>query len=332
MEFTKSKLFGISNKKYLSELLNVELKTIKDVDSNYKVEPFFKEVNGKNRELYNPSEVHKKVLKKIVKLLSCIEYPEYVYGGIPNVGYVDNASRHLEKEYLLLLDITNFFPSTKDSYVYNFFYNTMCQSSDIAKILTNLTTVKIENGDERFLPQGFSTSPILSFLAYHEMYEKLEDFAKNNKFTFSAYYDDFTFSSNKFIHANKRREAISIIEKYGLQVNNKKTRLTICNYTRITGVIINGNIKKAPKKLHKKMYDCYRLLLNMDKCPEKFTQNEFIDTCNRFQGCIAAIQSIETERNLEHYKNTLRYIRTKFDVPIEKKKKHLYFNNIWIAD
>ncbi|MDB1653538.1 reverse transcriptase family protein [Enterococcus durans] len=326
MDFTKSRLYGISNKKYLSELIQLELKTLKNVDSYYEVAPFFKKVNGKKRELYNPSEAHKRALKNIVKGLSYIGFPDYVYGGIPLVGYVDNASRHLEKEYLLLLDITNFFPSTKDSYVYSFFHNTMSQSEDLAKILTNLTTVK--KGDERFLPQGFSTSPMLTFLSYHQMYEELNAFSKRNNFTFSAYYDDFTFSSDKFIHTNKRREAIAIIEKYGLQVNKKKTRLTICNHTRVTGVIIHGDTKKAPKKLHKKMYDYYRLLLDMDKEPTKYTQDEFIDTCNRLQGCLAAIQSIERERNLEHYKNTLRHVRTKFDVPVEKKKKQLYFRNI----
>ena len=95
-------------------------------------------------------------------------------------------------------------------------------------------------------------------------------------------------------------------------------------------MIIHENTKKAPKKLNKKMYDHYRLLLEMDKDPSNFVQDEFIDTCNRLQGCIAAIQSIEKERNMEHYQNTLRYIRTKFDVPVEKKKKHLYFKNVQI--
>lgn len=41
MDFTKSRLYGVSNKKYLSELLQLELKTLKDVDNNYEVEPFF---------------------------------------------------------------------------------------------------------------------------------------------------------------------------------------------------------------------------------------------------------------------------------------------------
>lgn len=52
-----------------------------------------------------------------------------------------------------------------------------------------------------------------SFLSYHQMYEELNKFSKSNNFTFSAYYDDFKCSSDKFIHTNKLREAIAIIEK-----------------------------------------------------------------------------------------------------------------------
>lgn len=46
------------------------------------------------------------------------------------------------------------------------------------------------------------------------------------------------------------------------------------------------------KKLNEKICDYYILLLEMDKDPSNFIQDEFIDTCNRFQGCIA-VQSIE---------------------------------------
>ncbi len=328
MDFTNSKLYGLSNKKYLSELLNLDLKTLKDVKKYYTVKPFYETKNGKKRELYNPSIFHKDALKKIVKMLSFIGFPEYLCGGIPQVSYIDNAEKHLTKNYLLLLDISNFFPNTNDSYVYSFFYHTMNQPEDIAKILTNLTTVR--NGSKRFLPQGFPTSPILSFLSYHKMYEKLSEFSVKNNLIFSAYYDDFTFSSDKFIDPRKRREAIKIIEKYNLKVNNKKTRLVINNYTRVTGVIINGNTKKAPKSLHKKMFDRYMKLLDMDKEPQSYTKDDFIDTSNSLQGCIAAIQNIERENeaHLLKFKYTLKYMRVKYDIPVEKRKKELYFRTI----
>ena len=77
----------------------------------------------------------------------------------------------------------------------------------------------------------------------------------------------------------------------------------------------------VPKGLFKKTFEHYLTLLDMDKYPEKYSQYNFIDTCNRMQGCLAAIQSVEPERNLDHYKNTIRYVRSKYNVPVNKKNK-----------
>lgn len=328
MDFSTSKLYGVSNKKYLSELLQLELKTLKNVDRYYTVYPFKKKTNKKIRELYNPSNKHKRALKRITRYLNELEFPGYLCGGIQNVSYVDNASRHLDKNYMLLVDIANFFPSTRDSYVYDFFHNSLIQPPDIAKILTNLTTAK--TNDHRHLPQGYSTSPILSFLAYHKMYQHLNEFSLRNNLTFSAYYDDFAFSSDTFIDPKRRREVIKIIEKYNLKVNSDKTKLVRGNHVNITGVIINKEERKAPKKLFKKTHGLYLRLLDMKENYFLYNQDDFIDICNKFQGCLAAIQHIEEKRNLEHYQNFLRHIRKKFDVPIDKNQKNVYFKKIFV--
>ncbi|OQO71705.1 reverse transcriptase family protein, partial [Enterococcus villorum] len=264
MDFSNTKLHGVSNKKYLSELIHLELHTLKKVDQFYTVTPFVKNINDKERILYNPSLPHKIALKRIVKMLGYIGFPDYLCGGIPNVSYVSNASRHLMQKNLLLLDITNFFPSTSDSYVYDFFKNTLNQSTDIAKIMVNLTTAKNESNNVRFLPQGYSTSPILSFLSYFRMYEQLNDFALNNNLVFSAYYDDFTFSSNKFIPKYYLKETTKIINKYGLNVNERKSKIVKINHTKVTGVIIHDEKIKAAKGLFRKMYECYLTLLDVD--------------------------------------------------------------------
>lgn len=219
MAFSTSKLYGVLNKKYLSELLQLELKILKNVDQYYTVHPFKKKTNNKIRELYNPSNKHKRALKRITRYLNDLDFPDYLCGGIQNVSYVDNASRHLNKNYMLVVDIANFFPSTRDSYVYAFFYNSLNQPPDITKILVNLTTAQMNN--HRHLPQGYSSSPILSFLAYYKMYQELHEFSLGNNLTFSAYYDDFTFSSDNFIAPKRRREVIKIIKKYDLKINGK---------------------------------------------------------------------------------------------------------------
>ncbi len=160
------------------------------------------------------------------------------------------------------------------------------------------------------------------------MYEELNSFANKNDLTFSAYYDDFSFSSNKFIPKTYKREAVQIINKYGLSVNQTKSKVIKINHSEITGVIVHKDTISTPKSLFKKTHKYYLKLLDMDINTSMYTQDLFIDTCNRIQGCIAAIQSVEPERNLEHYKNKLKYIRNKYDVPVEKRKKHRHFKNI----
>lgn len=59
-----------------------------------------------------------------------------------------------------------------------------------------------------------------------------------------------------------------------------------------------------------------------------YNQDDFIDACNIFQGCLSAIQYIENDRNLEYYYNTLRHIRRTFDVPNDKIRKSFYFRKI----
>ncbi|MGM0324128.1 hypothetical protein IGJ18_001635 [Enterococcus sp. AZ078] len=320
MDFSNTKLYGVSNKKYLSELIHLELHTLKKVDQFYTVAPFVKNINDKERILYNPTLPHKIALKRIVKMLGYIGFPDYLCGGIPSASYVSNASRHLNQKNLLLLDITNFFPSTSDSYVYDFFKNTLNQSTDIAKIMVNLTTAKNESNNVRFLPQGYSTSPILSFLSYFRMYEQLNDFSLKNNLVFSAYYDDFTFSSSKFIPKYYLKETTKIINKYGLNVNEKKSKIVKINHTKVTGVIIHDEKIKAAKGLFRKMYECYLTLLDVDVHNNFYSKDDLINTCNKMQGCLAAIQSIERDRNLEHYQNMIRYIRRKYDVPVCKKR------------
>ncbi|MCU5518675.1 hypothetical protein OCF62_29945, partial [Bacillus wiedmannii] len=116
MDFSASKLFGISNKKYVAELLNVEKAKLKNVSSEFVPYKFEQSVKGKKRILYNPNDIHKAILKKITRMISQLDIPDYTFGGIKGKNYIDNANVHSDNSYLLLVDIKNFFPSTRDSY------------------------------------------------------------------------------------------------------------------------------------------------------------------------------------------------------------------------
>lgn len=329
MEFNNSRLYGLSNKKVLADILNVDKKSLKNVSQefiSYKLPPELSTINGKQRDLYNPNDEHKKALRKLVRQLMQLEIPTYVYGGIKEKSHIQNAFIHKEKKYLMLIDIQNFFPSTKDSYVYDLFKRKFLMEDDLAKILTDFVTVPCEKREGRYLPQGYPTSPILSYLAYVEMYDELLDLALENGMSFSCYYDDLTFSSNKFINKSLKRKCSQIIEKYQFKIHPTKSKLMMKQGVEVTGVFLDDKGElKAPKKLLKKLQESYEKVKVMDKKPNEFSKINFVDELNRLQGLIAAVKSIEKNRKVDLYLNELKHIRNKYNVPYRKKDIKKYF-------
>lgn len=329
MDFNNSKIFGLSNKKVLADILNLDKNRFKNIANEfvpYKLPPELSMVNGKQRDLYNPSNEHKKLLRKLVRLLMQVELPPYVYGGIKEKSHIQNASIHKESSCLMLVDIRNFFPSTKDSYVYDLFKNKFEMSTDIAKILTDLVTVACERREGRYLPQGFPTSPILSYLAYVDMYNELNNIAIENSMKFSCYYDDLTFSSKQYIPKSLKRKCSHVIEKYQFEIHPQKSKVIWKKGVEVTGVFLDKSKNiNAPKKLLRKLQKAYEKISEMDKQPRNFSKENFIEELNRLQGLIAAVKSIEKDRKLDLYSNELRYVRKKYDVPYQSSSIKLHF-------
>lgn len=329
MDFKNSKLFGLSNKKVLADILILDKKRFKNTAKEfvpYKLPQELSIVNGKQRDLYNPTNEHKYLLRKLVRLLMQVELPSYVYGGIKEKSHIQNASIHKESNCLMLIDIRNFFPSTTDSYVYDLFKNKFEMSPDIAKILTDFVTVTCERKEGRYLPQGYPTSPILSYLAYVNMYDELSDIALENSMIFSCYYDDLTFSSKQYIPKSLKRKCSHVIEKYQFEIHPQKSKVMWKKGVEVTGVFLNESENiTAPKKLLRKLQKAYEKVLEMDKQPHNFSKKSFIEELNRLQGLIAAVKSIEKDRKMDLYSNELRHIRKKYDVPYQKSSIKLHF-------
>ncbi|MED1556217.1 reverse transcriptase domain-containing protein [Bacillus paramycoides] len=176
------------------------------------------------------------------------------------------------------------------------------------------------------MPQGYPTSPILSFFAYLDMYEEILKVVRMNNMEFSCYYDDLTLSSKKFIAKSVKRRVAGIIRKYGFEVHPTKSRLVIKKYTKVAGVILKEGEIVAPKALLKKLHDTHNVMRAMDKDCTKHTKEDFIDICNKVQGLISAIKSINDQKKLDVYINTLTCIRKKYNVPYRKANIATSFN------
>ena len=108
------------------------------------------------------------------------------YGFRRQHSIVDNVRPHLGKRCVLKTDIHDFFISIRSPRVKKTFEK-IGYPKNISKVLGELCCMR------RHLPQGASTSPVLSNIIAYEMDRKLAVMAEEFGLTYSRYADDLTF-------------------------------------------------------------------------------------------------------------------------------------------
>lgn len=254
----RSPLYNLKSKKKLAELLMLPEDYFK-VIHEYKYSQFFKKKpNGTNRVIDNPEESLKVIQKRIFKLLSRINKPDFVISGTKGKSYVDNARVHKDKQYICTIDIETFYDSTKEIYVYDFFRHRMKMDVDIATILTKLCTYQGK------IPTGTSVSQLLAFWAYEKTFLNIESECKNKNVDMTLYVDDITLSSNKIIDKSLIKNIDVLLHQKKLKIKKEKTKLYTKNkHKSVTGVVINNrNEIKLENKKRKQILDLYKECLN----------------------------------------------------------------------
>jgi hypothetical protein len=137
------------------------------------------------------------------------------------------------------LDLRRFFPSSNGVRVFNLFYEDFQCPRDVAAIMIKLCTVVGTDVEKRpHLPTGGVSSPILSYLCYHRMFEQLRQLAAEEGGTLSVYYDDITISGLPRGH-NVLARAEEIIRSHSLRINYRKRKnLSSGHLKSVTGVAL----------------------------------------------------------------------------------------------
>ncbi|MGV8131529.1 MAG: retron St85 family RNA-directed DNA polymerase [Candidatus Pacearchaeota archaeon] len=205
--------------------------------------------SGKKRIIDAPAE-NLKILQR--KILDTILY-EYLAHPISH-GFVQyrspktNALMHKQAAVVLNVDIKDFFPTITEQRVLNLFkYLTtktgimgyaapITLSDEDCTILAKLCTHKGK------VPQGASTSPMISNLICLGMDKELKALAETKNCTVTRYADDITISSEdpKIDIGAFLRPISTIVHKYGFILNKQKTRILRKHKRQeVTGVVIN---------------------------------------------------------------------------------------------
>lgn len=226
--------------RHFSILLGVEYSTILNYINNQEYhyhKIYIPKKAGGVRELDIPSVSLKEVQGAILNdILENIQVSNKAYAFVKGRSIVDNAKNHINKQYLVNLDLKDFFGTIKYEQVFRIFYY-YGYTKQVSYMLSMLVT------KDGILPQGAPTSPYISNIVCLRLDKRLSKLAEKIGCSYSRYADDITFSGD--IHPHEYLYLVrKIIEDEKFTINNKKTRIQSNNYRQeVTGIIVNNKLK-----------------------------------------------------------------------------------------
>lgn len=199
---------------------------------------------GKTRLIESPKGELKLVLKKLNNYLQSAYFfcrTPAAYGFVQQPRHTQkkkniltNAKLHCGKNFLLNIDMKDFFHQVSRLRVISIFKEPPFNFNlELSSFLAELTTYNNR------LPMGSPTSPVLTNFATIELDNELQQFARENKITYSRYVDDLSFSSNQSITGSHFHHIQHIITHKGFTINTQKIQWMGENDEKtVTGLIL----------------------------------------------------------------------------------------------
>lgn len=289
----QSPFYKLHSKKKLANLLKISFPNLQRASKEtYKQYNKFNIAKNEfeHRNVQAPSEDLKRIQKRILVLLQRIEIPDWVIGGVSGKSYITNAKEHQNSQYILKVDIKKFYDNCTRDRVYRLFKDVFKTSSDVAKVLTNITTLDS-------IPTGSPTSQLLAYLAYQDMFRSIYEISTSFGCTMTLYVDDLVFSNRNFFKYQRLTDLVRVeLHKYSHNLKASKVKFynTGTKGALVTGVIIqNGNLK-IPNKLRIKIINSFN---------ENKNKNNL--KINSLKGQVYAAKRIEKE----HFNGISTYIK-----------------------
>lgn len=254
--------------KYAEKLINKNLPVFFDEEHIYRVlrtreiplannyHTFDLISDNKIRTILAPSKGLKARQRWILdNILNNIKVSKYVHGFELNRSIKTNAELHANHDFVVCMDIKDFFPSISEEKVLSLFKQ-IGYTTRASQELTKLCCFK------GALPQGAPTSPKLANIYCKKMDTEIQRYAKENGITYSRYADDLTFSSNSEM-PRLISKITAIVNKYDFSINTEKTQsFTYGEPKFITGLVVQNGTVRVPKRykreLKKEIYYCQK--------------------------------------------------------------------------
>lgn len=204
--------------------------------------------HGGGRKIDAPKKMMQAIQSTLLPLLEGSFVPSSaVCGFVKNRSVVNNALPHIGCGVLLNIDIKDFFPSITHQMVTDALVSELKMGQEAAHALAWLCTIPKKN--QRVLPQGSSTSPILSNIVCSRMDRELLTLCAAHGVTYTRYADDLSFSAkeNCFEAGSEFRQRMEdIIKATSLKLNNRKTHIAYPGRRmEVTGLVVERRANVA---------------------------------------------------------------------------------------
>ena len=260
--YYRKQFLGLRNVPDLAKILNTDTHALFSVASNPQYRRF--QINKKSggvREITVPNDSLGSVQKWLNFFLQSVYSSDIlspVHGFVRSSekyrkaagccrSIISNAAMHLQKKYVLNIDLADFFSSVSASRVKHIFTNyPFYFDLDLATCLALICTY------EKKLPTGSPTSPMLSNFACLSLDRHLFQLAADHQLTYTRYADDISFSSQNLISDLVIEKIKSVIVASKFQINGKKWRVQSQNSTQtVTGIKVNQKLNVDRKYIRK---------------------------------------------------------------------------------
>lgn len=233
------------------------------------------------------------MLQSVNEMLKAIYSPSnYAMGFTEGRSVVTNASVHKGQNYILNLDLTDFFPSIEQPRVWKRLqlkpFNFPIQ---IASLIAGLCAMREtrEDADGKshcvyVLPQGAPTSPIITNMICDTLDRRLAGLARRFGLHYTRYADDITFSSMHYVYSKNGdfwKELTRLITEQGFTINEAKTRLQKRGARQeVTGIIVSNKLNVTKKYVR----DIRNILYIWEKYDYSAALSKFLPTYKAEKG------------------------------------------------
>jgi len=241
--------------------------------------------SGGTRKISTPVTALKIIQQKLNQVLQQVYEPRPpVHSFIPGHSILTNARTHVRREWVLNVDLKEFFPSITFPRVRGLFIAKPYEiAPGAATVLAQICCF------ESKLPQGAPTSPIVSNMLCAKLDNELYRLARKHKCRYTRYADDITFSTGEsdfppaLANINSQGqlevgdELNRIIHENWFEVNPDKLRLRTRNlWQEVTGLTVNErpNVKRRYVRQLRAMLHAWERF-GLDNAEQEFLKRHY---------------------------------------------------------